>query len=829
MTGTIPREVCAATAVQIMSFRLNRLSGAVPDCVSSMPRLVSLDVSHNELGSVEHGFWTPASPSLLRSLELQQNPRMLLGGVLDVTPAGPAETAAFPVLAKLDVSVTDLGRPAVQGLMHALRARFGALAIVSVRGCGVSGLLGDDSQTPTFLQLDLSENEGITMVYASGMPAVQNLDVGFTAYATGGNSGTERLREFKRDHVPNNDCLARSSLLSTSLDSISLRGALPNTQDLTDERGGATCREQTRPLLEEVPGELSTFGGDGGGSGAPLVCPQWRIASAKIGDRAGFVDADAAFMRYEQCRCESGSVWTWRDEAAGTGECVACDTAGGMRRCDPHVLAPRHCVVGNAYPALVGAGGGRAPRLAERARDLPLARVLLCRRSGVCNIGSDCADRAFDDHSSHSFARDGPGGDGVALGFRCAPGHDPASLLCSRCEPGHWPYGGACMQCHDSFYALVPLSAAAAATALGAYLWRVAGSEPDGFRAASTALFWLQLTSILEASAQAQGAGSARSASVWPWLAAVRGSLETWAVFRPWAASCLSPDFDYLSAAVLTLSAPLALAAAGAALRGVARARYSVAWLLRALLFPVATTALQLFNCESQEGVHFLSAAPYVACEWSGRLLAARALALALLVAYVAPSLVVTWRLLSGARHERVAAARAADLDVPLLSLAEPAAGQENEGVAHAPCDGGRASTLVDALFFASLRDPCSLWWWPVAYSSGRTLALAMVVGLVNETSPLLPVAVFVVLAASALLHVRFHPWKHAGDNALETLVLVAAMSVYLANIVGGATATRRVSDTVALEAAVSLAHLAVLAQTMWVLRAQLLQQRRGK
>jgi hypothetical protein len=76
-------------------------------------------------------------------------------------------------------------------------------------------------------------------------------------------------------------------------------------------------------------------------------------------------------------------------------------------------------------------------------------------------------------------------------------------------------------------------------------------------------------------------------------------------------------------------------------------------------------------------------------------------------------------------------------------------------------------------------------------YLLGRSLALALLVGLLPVDSPLLPVGVLAVMSASLVAHLWVRPWRRAVDNALETAVLVAAALSYLLNITTGATAAR--------------------------------------
>jgi hypothetical protein len=124
----------------------------------------------------------------------------------------------------------------------------------------------------------------------------------------------------------------------------------------------------------------------------------------------------------------------------------------------------------------------------------------------------------------------------------------------------------------------------------------------------------------------------------------------------------------------------------------------------------------------------------------------------------------------------------------------------------------------VERIFLSSLRDPARMWWWPVVYDLlGRKLLLALLLGLVHETSPLLPVGVFAVLVVSAVVHHAFRPSVHSLDNMLEGLVMLVTVGLFLFSIVAGSAAmlqggANTSGSTSWAISVVSLVHIA-----MWV------------
>lgn len=93
---------------------------------------------------------------------------------------------------------------------------------------------------------------------------------------------------------------------------------------------------------------------------------------------------------------------------------------------------------------------------------------------------------------------------------------------------------------------------------------------------------------------------------------------------------------------------------------------------------------------------------------------------------------------------------------------------------------------MSERLLFSSLRGD-AVWWSPSWDALGWRLALAVVVGRVNESSALLPAAVFAVLAVACVVHQWKWPHRHSTDNIAHSAVLLAALFVYLLEIVAGA------------------------------------------
>jgi hypothetical protein len=273
---------------------------------------------------------------------------------------------------------------------------------------------------------------------------------------------------------------------------------------------------------------------------------------------------------------------------------------------------------------------------------------------------------------------------------------------------------------------------------------------------------------------------------------------------------------------------------------------YVWAWLELALFFPVAHLSLAPFSCRAAPGGAYLDAAPYLRCG-SARVRRLQALGGVSLALYVLPVLAFSWSFLRRLRRgscggvapgpvrmsrlrdptTAVASAAAAghdDLAAPLMD------GEERE-MSHSDAqlpvssvgsrepaldaDLGPFERVAHSILLAAVRDPATLWWWPVAHDLGMKLALAAVLGLVPVTSPLLPAAVFLVVAVAVVAHMSVRPWRSAADNALETLVLVAALGVYLLNImVGSASVTQgHVSESTRqlTRALVSVAYVTVV------------------
>ena len=112
--------------------------------------------------------------------------------------------------------------------------------------------------------------------------------------------------------------------------------------------------------------------------------------------------------------------------------------------------------------------------------------------------------------------------------------------------------------------------------------------------------------------------------------------------------------------------------------------------------------------------------------------------------------------------------------------------------------------SLWGRLLFPSMR-PGGPRWWPAWHALGWKLALALQVGLVSETNPLLPVGVFAVLSVATVSHQWQRPWRHALDNVLESAVLLTALGAYLLNIVAGSSGTNGTGSDSARNASLAL------------------------
>lgn len=772
----VPAAICSQAGHALFTVTLfENLLSAVPACLGSLPNLALLDLGRNLLERLPPGFAMG-----------EASPRSLLLGANRLTGAGlftPPSDGSRSRVAEVDLSGNPINWEVSHALYKVSRA-FPRVQRVSLRASGLYGTLTELDGLSRGTSLDLSDNPSFFGFYSAGVPlgSLETLRVDNTGFILPPAGGTANLREYSRRGL--DACPPLELLASSRATLVDLSGSLS---------APLSCNNEPVLRLLEPGGSGKRFF-----PGPELTCPQWMTKASRA-----VVLADASFLNYERCRCLDGRAWR-----AAEGSCRTCAAVSGVLRCDPYVRSAAHCVVQpNAYP--VSAATGRRP---EWAGDLLDASFVRCQRPGLCNTGwRACAAREFFD-AAHALP---PGEDPtrvvpVPYAYSCAQGHDPESLLCSRCLPGRWASGGACVPCSEAMRWLVPAVWAALVAGAAAVLWVVSGRSVSRYRTLSVALLWFQVTALLEASSQAQ-AGTVET-STWRWLAAVRGTAESWAVLRPWAAQCAAGmrhvRVDFLSESDAVLLAPFALLAVAAAAallaHGVAarrRVSYMAGWTAVALFLPTTTRALQAFSCVSAGGVRFLAAAPYVSCGgpfWGGRLGRTRALGLAALLLYSLPFLAAVAAVLRRARRRARAAsdghgARPAALSVPLMEVGGGGGGAGGGGTGAAAAEVGSGETraevgLAESLLLGSLRDPVGLLWWPLWYECGRAVALSLLVGLVPVTSPLLPTGVFLVLAACAVAQSRYRPAWYAVDNALESAVLVALLAVFGVNIIGGAT-----------------------------------------
>lgn len=772
LTGTVPEALCdlGAAASEVDLAGNGRLV-SLPSCVGrNLTSLALLDVSGNAMSAL------PSDAGPVRVLRASSN--LIRSGALEVARGAAVED--------LDLSGNPLD-DAIENVWGMLDRAFPRLSSVALAGASVSDTFVLAS--PGLRALDVSDNQGfVGFAPNATMPLLERLDLSHTPFSSPPPDGLGGLVEYRAAGTDGVSCPPDSLLLSTRSAGgvVDVRGAARgfNPSCLARVLRGAVSDESRRRFFPALGG---------------LSCPLWRTRASRAE-----MDADADFMAYERCACGGGDGQHWNGTA-----CASLPPAlAGVVRADPSVLSPEHCLAGrNLYP--FGADG----QLPAAAAALVRAEVVPCRRPGVCNSGSRaCALREFPSGRGNP-ARDAP------LEFSCAPGHDATSALCSRCAAGHWRSGETCLPCHDSYAWLVPLVLAAAGAATLAAVWRAAGRAAAGRRTGSIAFFWLQVTAVLEASAEVHAAGGGGSSASWPWLTSARTWLASWVVLRPGALECVRGTAPaYVSETAAELAAPLvvlvlALAVAAAASRCAVpeRVRFAAAFATLSLFLPAATRAVQVFPCQTIGGRRRLAAAPYVKCDENPALDSLRGLAASVLALYCTPVLAAVWAVL---RRERLM--RQSGWDEGLLQHVAAGGGNDDEANYddELAADGGgfsagRKRGVAYLLLLSTLRAPRRLWWWPLAHDLGRSVALALLVGLLPVASPLLPVSVFLVLGASMVAHAAVRPSRHALDHVLELAVLAAAMTAYLATILGGASGS---GGGTAVQALVSVVHIATAA-----------------
>lgn len=511
-----------------MDLSRNALVVELPACVSILRRLQTLVVSHNRLTALPRDLGLRAG-SRLRTVYADEN-RI---GMAGLPSAASADSSSQLTTLWLN------GNPIYARAMYVverLQSTYPQLAALHLSRCGIFQGLIDKSPLTT---LEVAGNPLFKTSSGVSLPQMEELDLSGTDIQ-GANAlpaSIQQVRTFRIAGTAFDGCIPATLLRSRTVRSIDVRN--------TSVAFNPGCLAHTLDAVRSVQDQRRYF------PGQSLTCPQWAVKSS---DAGGFVDADAGFLLRERCRCLDGMWWN------GTG----CDgvPAGALAlvRADPYVLRPRSCVAARGvYP--VDAATGALPASAAR---LPAARMLACRRAGAC--GGEAADAclslaAFND-SGHGHRDTEPDANDL---FSCAAGHDRSSLLCSRCAEGYWRSGDACVACQSAAFAvLVPFSLAAALAAFLVYAWRRSGRASNGYRTLSAALFWLQATALLEASAQVQA--GARSTTTWGWVAATRGAVDSWAVLRPWAFRCVAGDgWDFVSASFVVLAGPAAVACVGAA------------------------------------------------------------------------------------------------------------------------------------------------------------------------------------------------------------------------------------------------------------------------
>lgn len=797
LTGSVPSRFCEAATLLTLDLYGNVLAGSVPACFGRHSTLLTLDVSDNALSGLDPNF-TRAAPDLsrLRVLRLRRNAITQDG--LNLVPGIEASTTA---LQDLDLSENPLDLD-INEAIHLFQSTLRHLDSLTLSDAGISGTVRRES--PILVsRLVLSDNpafEGFSDA-AAGSPyelrTLQHLDVSRTGYRYPPASFGP-LQSYKRASSLLSDCVTPALLRSPWLRSISVRGASASPSE--------GCRRRTLALLRVKQEEVRRFLDSG------LSCPQWVTKAS-----GAFIEADAAFMGYEQCYCQEGYVWNRTSLT-----CSVCPAQfAGMARCDPFVLRPDHCVVGDFYPA-----NDQGLLAHDSADNLDAVMLLQCRRPGLCNaLSRECVTKLFiaepDKHSTIPIANTGVNaGAGVSgYSYKCAAGHDRESLMCSRCEPSHWRLGDSCHTCHLWMTLIIMPAVIVLGGLFARAVWRKSGPTPlsDGYRTLAIATFWLQLTHLLEVSAQAQGDTTATT--TWHWLAFVRLAVESVAAFKPMRAVCFSGNsFDYVAESYAVLATPGAVGVAWAVAATLrprhkrVRVHFCAAYMMLTLFLPVTSRAMEVFRCESQHGSpSYLLAAPYVLCA-DGRLPGLWSVATLVLTFFTAPVLVLVPWALSKARKDALPKKPAEHTTSSVSAQVTNSNGLARPTERLSP-RGSLSCHLAERLVLSRTRDPERLWWWYPVHDLTRGMLLASLAGLVSPVSPVLPVGVFIVLSASALAQGHFRPARRGLDSALEIAVLLAGIAVYLLTVVGGTNAAQRgtTNGSPSTLAAASLIHISML------------------
>ena len=229
-----------------------------------------------------------------------------------------------------------------------------------------------------------------------------------------------------------------------------------------------------------------------------------------------------------------------------------------------------------------------------------------------------------------------------------------------------------------------------------------------------------------------------------------------------------------------------------------AKIAYCLLRLVLALYLSLAQRTLQIFSCEQQTSplidsdyssadnigiVSYMVAAPYIDCrstEYTVLVIIASFVMLAFIVAIPVLLLVLLFKMRQIFYTNRLPLSPITSGDISTVSwmqyIQEPI---EFTEYSH--------QLEIDMRFIfdfqlASVRP--EMWWWPTGMLTLRSLILAILVSALPVGSIWLPLLIVMLLMVILLLHTHYHPYHHAGDNYLETVMITHALMAFFAQII---------------------------------------------
>ena len=172
--------------------------------------------------------------------------------------------------------------------------------------------------------------------------------------------------------------------------------------------------------------------------------------------------------------------------------------------------------------------------------------------------------------------------------------------------------------------------------------------------------------------------------------------------------------------------------------------------------FAMAQRIFSVYNCVTEGGVRYLSAAPYISCdsaEYRGML---------------ACSVLATVAVLLG---------------VPLFFVYKHLRHSHRNSHSRSREGEGEAVALGLELGFLWRYTHRKYWWWEAVVITLRKLLLAMALSLPSRKSIFLPIGVILILALAVLLQSAFRPYKKRSDNATELILLCIALPIAYASV----------------------------------------------